>query len=376
MLHLSKRHFNALDLSRLIAAFAVLFWHYQHFFVPPVLYEFHVRRSIQPLYHPLRWFYDYGHIAVEYFWAVSGFVFAHVYLGNVAARARFWIARFARLWPLHLITLVAVALLQGIYTARHGVNFIYHHQDVRHFLLNLAMAHYWGFQANQSFNGPSWSLSTEIVAYALFWSALPALRRHPVIVAGAIATLAFAAMFGDVLPPDAPQATLTARVVSVVACLGYFFAGVAAYAALAAGAAGPRRLLAVALVLAAAAWRLAMIRHHGFDMAMLAATFAALGVVVALDLADTRDRLAPLRPLGDASYGVYLWHFPVQLVFVIAVDAAIGTRWVFRDWWMLALFLVAALAAGFASHRWIERPAQRAILRLARRDQSTSSAMR
>lgn len=365
MIRLPKRHFNALDLSRLIAALAVLFWHYQHFFVPPVLYEFHVRRAIQPLYHPLRWFYDYGHVAVEYFWAVSGFVFAHVYLGDAAAARRFWVARLARLWPLHLVTLLVVGVLQGVYTALHGVNFIYHHQDVRHFLLNLVMAHYWGFQANQSFNGPSWSLSTEIVAYAVFAGALPLLRRNPVLFAGGCSALLFAAMFGDILPPDAPQTSVVARVVSLVACLGYFFAGVAAYGAIDAARAGPRALALIALGLAAAAWRLAWIRHHGFDMAMLAGTFAALALVLAIDLADRTERFARLRALGDASYGVYLWHFPIQLVMVLAVDALFGSRWVFRDPLLLGIFLVLALAAGFASHRWIERPAQRAILRRA-----------
>jgi len=88
-LRLEKRHFNALDLSRLLAACAVLFWHYQHFFVPPVDFQFHVARAkVSPLYHELWWLYDYGHVAVQYFWAVSGFVFAHVYLADAGARGR------------------------------------------------------------------------------------------------------------------------------------------------------------------------------------------------------------------------------------------------------------------------------------------------
>ncbi|MFK4980032.1 hypothetical protein ACI39V_28120, partial [Klebsiella pneumoniae] len=86
----------------------------------------------------------------------------------------------------------------------HGTGFIYHQQNLKHFLLSLAMAHYWGFQDNQSFNGPSWSLSTEMLAYAAFWLVLPALRRMPVALAGPVALGLFALIFTDVLPSDAP----------------------------------------------------------------------------------------------------------------------------------------------------------------------------
>ncbi|MFX5945263.1 hypothetical protein ABTE62_19415, partial [Acinetobacter baumannii] len=82
--------------------------------------------AVSPLYHQLAWFYDYGHVAVQYFWAVSGFVFAHVYLADPTAHDRFWLARVARLWPLHLLTLVLVALLQATYGGIHGTDFIYH----------------------------------------------------------------------------------------------------------------------------------------------------------------------------------------------------------------------------------------------------------
>ena len=113
-LRLPKRHFNALDLSRLLAACAVLFWHYQHFFVPPVDYQFHVQRAaVSPFYRELWWLFDYGHAAVQYFWAVSGFVFAHVYLADAGARGRFWLARVARLPGAEVGVAAYVQLFQG-----------------------------------------------------------------------------------------------------------------------------------------------------------------------------------------------------------------------------------------------------------------------
>jgi len=362
-LRLPKRHFNALDLSRLLAACAVLFWHYQHFFVPPVDFEFHVRRSIAPFYRELAWVYDYGHVAVEYFWAVSGFVFTHVYLADMGARGRFWLARLARLWPLHLLTLMVVAVLQGIYTHTNGTAFIYHHQDLKHFLLNLGMAHYWGFQDNQSYNGPSWSLSTEILAYAAFWVLLPALRRMPLALSAPVVLAMFALVFADILPPGAPAETMGAKLATVVNCVGYFFAGVMVYGAALRGWLTVPRLIALAPLLAFAGYALSGMKLHGHDAAILAGTMAALCAMLAIDLTDRDDALRLGRQLGDASYGIYLWHFPLQLALVLLVDATIGTRMVFRQPVFLVIFVGASILAGFASHRWIERPAQRAVMR-------------
>ena len=348
-LRLAKRHFDTLDLTRMIAAVAVLFWHYQHFFVPDVVpYGFHVNRpATEPLHRLLALFYDHGHVAVQYFWSVSGFVFAHVYLADEHARGRFWPARLARLWPLHLLTLCLVGLLQTAYRAQHGHYFIYAWNDVRHFVLNLFMAQYWGFQRNESFNGPTWSLSTEIVAYAVFWLALPLLRRAPGTVAALIGIAAMALVLARIPDKD------------VLACIAYFFGGGAVYALALRGWAGPWRLVASGVALLFTAWA-AWAFWRSEVLATCAATFAVLVLAVAIDLADTRRVLRFGKTLGDASYGIYLWHFPLQLMLALTLPAI---QSVARSPAFLAFFICAAIAAGFASHAWFERPAQRAVLR-------------
>lgn len=329
----------------------VLFWHYQHFFVPPVERHFNVNRKIEPWYDALGWFYDHGHVAVQYFWAVSGFVFAHVYLADASAKSRFWPARIARLWPLHLLTLGLMALLQAAYVAQHGTEFVYHTNDLKHFLLSIPLMQYWGWQEDQSFNGPSWSLSTEILAYLVFWLVLPWLRRAPLLLALPLGTLLLGLMLDEAPNKD------------VLACVGYFFLGCATYAAALKGWLRPASLLPLGMALVAMAFALKA-SYRGGDAATVAGTFAVLFLALAADLSDERGWLRFGQKLGDASYGIYLWHIPIQLALVLLIDATLGSRDIAREPLFMLAYVAMAIAAGFVSHARFERPAQRAVFAL------------
>jgi peptidoglycan/LPS O-acetylase OafA/YrhL len=90
-------------------------------------------------------------------------------------------------------------------------------------------------------------------------------------------------------------------------------------------------------------------------------------LALAADAADRGERWTLGKRWGDASYGTYLWHFPIQLALVMALDTLPGGRALAQHWGVLALYLALALGAGFASHRWFEKPAQKAVLAAAAR---------
>ena len=165
----------SVELLRFISAMMVLIWHYQQFYLPINLFSSNEilisSRDQQPFYDYLSFFFNYGNKGVDFFFIISGYVFAYVYLveNKKTSLKDFFINRFARLYPLHFLTLIIIAILQ-IYSYKNFNNYIIHFfNDIYHFTLNIFFISAWGFEKGLSFNGPIWSVSIEIIIYILFF---------------------------------------------------------------------------------------------------------------------------------------------------------------------------------------------------------------
>jgi len=105
--------------------------------------------------------------AVSFFFVLSGFILVYVYpsLDTWQARGRFWLARFARVWPAHF---AAFALLWLI--LRNPSQFPTGYASFGLALLNLSLVHAWIPLRDVffSFNSVSWTVSTEVGFYLLF----------------------------------------------------------------------------------------------------------------------------------------------------------------------------------------------------------------
>jgi peptidoglycan/LPS O-acetylase OafA/YrhL len=121
-------HLHSLDIARGVAALAVVFWHWQHFFVIGVRATLAFRPELQPLFGLFQPFYLHGHEAVSLFFSLSGFIFFWLFARQVADGAlsmrTVFVHRFSRLYPLHLATLLVVAAAQHGYVAAYGSYFV------------------------------------------------------------------------------------------------------------------------------------------------------------------------------------------------------------------------------------------------------------
>ncbi len=204
---------TAIDGLRGIAALAVVLYHYSHFLRYGSGGIVSLGTSTgAPGGDLLELIYQQGHRAVPLFWMISGLVLAHVCYCRVATTREFVVKRFARLCPLHLLTLMVVAGLQAAALGRLGSWQIYQYNDAWHLVLNLLFVSDWGLADGYSFNAPIWSVSVELIAYALFWALRKPLLRCPRVLPLAISACALPAL---ALMGDS----------NVLRCVFYFFAG-------------------------------------------------------------------------------------------------------------------------------------------------------
>jgi peptidoglycan/LPS O-acetylase OafA/YrhL len=168
----TPKHFYSLDALRGVAAISVIVWHWQHFFyngATSAIYNI----GAQPFYFIFFPFYHRGYLAVDLFFSLSGFIFFWLYAENINNKQinglKFFILRFSRLYPLHLLTLLVVLVGQIISKSYTGNFIIFPYNDAYHFILNIFLASHWGLQKGFSFNAPIWTVSVEVLMYFLFF---------------------------------------------------------------------------------------------------------------------------------------------------------------------------------------------------------------
>jgi len=102
-----------------------------------------------------------GYTGVTFFFVLSGFILHHTYRGKLIGREsikRFAVARFARIYPVYLITVIVMFPFAGVN---------YDWRDVPQFFL----LHWWittPWPILGIWNGPSWTISVEAFFYVCF----------------------------------------------------------------------------------------------------------------------------------------------------------------------------------------------------------------
>lgn len=367
-----ERRFEALDSWRGIAATLVMLFH----FSLAINWSF---RDSPLVRHP--------DVLITFFFVLSGFVISHAYERKLSGQAGgvvpFVMRRFGRLYPLHLVTLVAMvgwavarSLVEG------GPIFDGNAYDFSAIFTNLLMLHGTGVENHFTWNFPSWSISAEFYTYIIFavvWALL-----------GARALLGVAAILIAATVFNLTSALPGISVKMLTICVCGFAAGALAerlYRVTSETALMDNRVAATAFECGALAIVAATIMVREIPAGLLPLAYAPVVYVFAFEkgLLSTLLRTRLPRGLGTLSYSVYMIHAPILIILggVLAwLDAwlGLGMRAPFtgidepaiaRDQWLgnlvVACLVALTLLIGTLTYRFIEVPGREWGGRLAQR---------
>jgi peptidoglycan/LPS O-acetylase OafA/YrhL len=299
----------------------------------------------------------YGYLGVDLFFVLSGFVLTMVYANSFTSLSRYEYLRFlqvrlARIYPLHLATLLLGATLVLTFP-KYAMELDDSAQrfSFSAFIACLLLIQNWAHWIPTSWNVPSWSLSAEWLAYLLFPIAIPIVRSfrtawHAVAAAGAmLALLGMITLFKGGLGPGSGG---TVRMACEFGC-GAFLCQ-----AMRAGFRIPSRAGYVAATV------LMFIALSDPALNLLAVFAFALVVLIAAS-EEGRSTVFSSRVavfLGEISYSIYLLHWIVVEVFVRVVPLpgqGGGPPLLLR----IIMGVTIVLCLAWVSYRVIELPARR-----------------
>lgn len=367
-----KREIKALTGLRAIAAFWVLLFHLKNGLI-----------ATFPDFAPLlKVVVGTGFLGVDLFFVLSGFIISYTYADrfrsfDLAHYGRFLWARLARIYPVHLVTLIAVVLFIGVVKALPDVPLT---QPERYtfgrFLENLLLLHGWGFPIEKSWNVPAWSISVEWLAYLLFPLVALAVAavRHPALI-----LLAMLALFG--LLAVAYGTTEYPGTVSygLVRLAVEFSAGCLLYRLYRRGYWSKPLWGATLVGVCLCAWILLLLDRqgslHGLGGEIVLLVVLPIGLA-AIVYGLACEETAPIgrwlsRPAmlfwGRASYSLYMVHFvPIMMLTRFLPWNALAAQDFWTRFAVLATLIAVILIASAATYRFIEVPSRRWMRRLVR----------
>ncbi|MDE2111837.1 MAG: acyltransferase [Alphaproteobacteria bacterium] len=335
-----------------------------------------------------------GYLWVEFFFALSGFILIHVY----GARAQeFWRgkayvpflqARLARLYPIHLVTLLSMLFLMWTLNGLAdlgGYASIYHQpwhpmNTWPSFIANLFLVQGWNLFPWLTWNGASWFVSVELLLCLLFpiyvlLSRGGLLQALALIGAGVAALILMAETSGhglDITYHDGIFRGMAGFAIGVGMATLYRLANEAGMERIPEWVHSAAQLALLGLLYWAiyrTGWA-----HRPADL-WTALTLDASVLLLAFDrgfLARALSTAVP-RKLGEWSYAIYMGQtFWLQLIryfeqhFYPPPDTIVlGCRWVVLTWWLEpAMLLLICIAWGALLAIFVEHPANAALRRM------------
>lgn len=291
-----------LDFYRFIAATSVAFYHFGLYDPNGMVFQLTKRFNL----------------FVDFFFVLSGFVIALSYgesVGTWRGIGVYLRRRFARIYPLHLLTFILFLVPVIFLTITHRPIPNPEKYDLALIPAQLLLVHSWPLNVGLSFNYPAWSISVEFAMYLLFPLIVWVNRRAGLIAPAAVVVGGFAAIeimratgimmaehWDDNYSPIRALPTFTIGMIIAASFRKITWGLEIGMVSL---------LVAIALMVA-----------HANNYLIIAAFTSSIFFTASGELARPNHylNLRFIRMLGDASYSVYMLHAFVLIVLV-------GTIW-------------------------------------------------
>ncbi len=311
---------------------------------------------------------DHGYLGVDLFFVLSGFILSYVYLEGFGAGrftyGRFIVHRLARIYPLHIATLLFTLMLIGM-AALNGMSLDPNAGNPAALPAHLLLMQAWGMAPTASFNHQSWSISAEWFAYLSFPAVAAVawrLRDRPMLAVGLAALLLtvvyilFEAVAGFALT----HATFQWGVLRIVPA---FLLGASLYLAHRAGAVA-RPHIAMAGAMVASLMVIAASSYSRSDIVIV----IACGLLVLSMSGLGRDGRGILSSpllvyLGEISFATYMIYVPWKWIYLRAVNGLLGTDHQALPfvWWFAGLLALVPLS--MLAHHLVEVPMRGVVRR-------------
>jgi len=343
----SNIYLKALTFPRFLLAVFVITYHFG-------LHLPFVENSI------FREFFHQGGVAVSFFFFLSGVVLSYKYTEQTSPFAFYW-KRIVRLYPVYLFTFLVVIV--SLYLLQNKT-----HEPIYAFS-NLLGLHAWIPGYALELNFPSWSLSVEFFFYATFPLILWVFRRMKwtaftvfilfLWIIGLTQHIYFVEVLYDPNRYFLEQFILYFPLFHFTTFLTGFYAGKLIHRL------QKKNLNSMYYLLSASIGIVLFVLVLLIDNPMrlyahngsLAPIFLLICVGLALDQ-KTFPRLIGTKPfilLGDISYSMYMWQFPVFLWFthVLEIEKLNSLQFL--------IFLVVLILVSTLSFKWIEEPIRKRL---------------
>jgi exopolysaccharide production protein ExoZ len=314
---------DGLQLARALAALAVAYFHTH------MIFSGWPRAALLPI-PGLK---EHGYLGVNFFFAISGYVISHVCDKSTFSVREFLIKRFFRLYPVYWCIVLAVIILMlcGVIMPTS-----YNLASILYSMTLLPTQ-----EGSAPFIAVTWSLEfeIEIVFYLLAALIVPFFR-----IWGLTVVLFGLVYWAYVAPPE----TFTFHFVRTLH--SDFLAGVLAYLLR-----KPVSIIPPFLLIPCG-----LLGYYAVVVLQIPFTGSLGGFLLVSALANAKWRWDkwPLRwliKIGDASYSLYLLHYPVIWIFVnVAAKAGKPPAWTAEALRLIYLAMCVWLAV--QSYRFIERP--------------------